>query len=195
MSHLPRECSQPVLKRRMPASRLNLRYVGDRGGTEKVESKAPGRTRTCLLLCIAGLLCSRGRARTDETGRGTFSAPYLRGGGISKRHTALRTARSISSHWVPVLLLTMTADMKQSLCCSGAAPQIPIYTLPSCQAFPLQPFLPNFLVCPLSQPWLLFLAFRSKSQEDKGSVFLCTAFSFTCLHWCFPGILMAFFSI
>jgi len=61
-------------------------------------ARHPGRTFTCLLLYIAGLLCARGRMRTDETGQGTFSAPYFRGGGISKRHTAPRTVHSISSH-------------------------------------------------------------------------------------------------
>lgn len=63
-----------------------------------IAARHPGRMFTCLLLHIVGLLCVRGRARTDATGQGNFSGPYFGGCGISKRHTALCKAHNISSH-------------------------------------------------------------------------------------------------
>lgn len=106
---------------------------------------------------------------------GTFSTRDFGGCGISQRPRALCKVHNISSHRVPVLLLTMTADMMQSLS------QELLLRIPSAYTFfaklsPLQPFLPklclSFLLAKAS-----FSCFWSKSQEGKGSDFLCPVFS------------------
>ena len=136
-------------------------------------ARHPGSSFTCLLLYIAGLLCARGRMRTDETGQGTFSASYFRGGGKG----TLLYARSIASHPTEFLSCSWLWQLTWS---KASVAQELLLKFPSTHSLLAKPslcslFFLTFWSVLSPSPGFFFLLFGPNLQRTK-------ALSFFALH-------------
>lgn len=111
-----------------------------------IRARSSGRTFTRLLLNIAGLFCVMEECREMRMVGEHFVLDILEDAEAAE---ALCRVFNISFHTVPVLVWTVTADVKQSLSQELPHRTPSAHSLLAKLSLP-QSFLPILLVCPLS---------------------------------------------